>query len=93
MSCVIISGKELACQCRKQKRHRFNPWVGKILPEEGMATHYSILAWRIPWAEDPGRLQSMGLEESDMTEATEHAHMQAHQLFLKDKIPFNENHK
>ena len=28
--------------------------------EEVMATHSSILAWRIPWAEDPGRLQSMG---------------------------------
>ena len=28
--------------------------------EEGMATHSSILAWRIPWAEEPGGLQSMG---------------------------------
>ena len=28
--------------------------------EKGMATHSSILAWRIPWAEEPGRLQSMG---------------------------------
>jgi len=30
-----------------------------------MATHSSILAWRIPWIEDPGRLQSMGLQGSD----------------------------
>ena len=30
--------------------------------EEGMATHSSILAWRIPWAEEPGKLQSMGLQ-------------------------------
>ena len=30
--------------------------------EEGMATHSSILAWKIPWAEEPGRLQSMGLQ-------------------------------
>ena len=29
--------------------------------EEGMATYSSILAWRIPWTEKPGRLQSMGL--------------------------------
>ena len=29
--------------------------------EKGMATHYSILAWRVPWAEVPGRLQSMGV--------------------------------
>ena len=43
--------------------------------EEGMATHSSILAWRIPWTEEPGRLQShvgdlttWGFKESDMTE-------------------------
>ena len=30
--------------------------------EEGMATHSSILAWRIPWTEEPGELQSMGLQ-------------------------------
>ena len=38
-------------------------WVqslGKEGPlEEGMATHYNILAWRIPWTEKPGRLQSI----------------------------------
>ena len=33
-----------------------------------MATHSSILAWRIPWAEEPGGLQSMGLKASDTTE-------------------------
>ena len=31
-------------------------------PEKEMATHPSILAWRIPWTEEPGRLQSMGLK-------------------------------
>ena len=30
--------------------------------EEGMAAHSSILAWRIPWTEEPGGLQSMGLQ-------------------------------
>ena len=30
--------------------------------EDGMATHSSILAWRIPWTEDPGGLQSIGLQ-------------------------------
>ena len=30
--------------------------------EKGMATHSSILAWRIPWTEEPGRLQSVGLQ-------------------------------
>ena len=30
--------------------------------EEGMATHSSILAWTIPWTEEPGRLQSIGFQ-------------------------------
>ena len=47
----------------------FDPWVGKIPLEKGMATHSSILAWQIPWTEKPGELQSMGCcKESDMTE-------------------------
>ena len=41
--------------------------------EEGMATHSSILAWRIPWTEEPGRLQSSGCKESNMTEVMEQA--------------------
>ena len=32
-----------------------------------MATHSSILAWEIPWMEDPGGLQPLGLQDSDMT--------------------------
>ena len=39
--------------------------------EKEMATHSHILAWEIPWAEEPGWLQSIGLQ-SDTTEATEH---------------------
>ena len=35
--------------------------------EEETATHSSILAWEIPWTEEPGGLQSMGLQELDMT--------------------------
>ena len=35
--------------------------------EKEMATHASILVWRIPWPEEPGRLQSMGSQESDTT--------------------------
>ena len=36
--------------------------------EKSMATHSSILAWRIPWTEEPGGLQSKGSQESDMKE-------------------------
>ena len=32
--------------------------------EKGMATHSNILAWRIPWTEEPGRLQSMGSQRA-----------------------------
>ena len=39
--------------------------------EKDMVTHSSILAWRILWAEEPGRLQSMGCKKSDMTKVTE----------------------
>ena len=39
-----------------------------------MASHSSSLAWRIPQREEPGGLQSMGSQESDLTEATEHTH-------------------
>ena len=41
--------------------------------EKEMATHYSILAWRIPWAEEPGGLQSMGLQRVGHNWAT-HTH-------------------
>ena len=40
--------------------------------ENGMNAHSSILAWRSPWTEEPGRLQSLGLQESDMTERLHH---------------------
>ena len=38
------------------------------LTEKAMAPHSSTFAWKIPWMEEPGRLQSMGSLESDMTE-------------------------
>ena len=39
-----------------------------------MAIHSSILAWRIPWTEEPGRLQSMGRKESDTIKRLTHTH-------------------
>ena len=46
-------GKESACNAIRS--------LGQEDPlEKGMATHSSILAWRIPWMEEPDRLQSMG---------------------------------
>jgi len=55
--------------------HCFWGWSGVSLlfgvlgdPEKAMAPHSSTLAWKIPWMEEPGRLQSMGSLELDMTE-------------------------
>ena len=53
---VMLVVKKPTCQYRRYKRCGFHPWVGKIPLEEGTATHSSILAWRIPWREEPGRL-------------------------------------
>ena len=55
---AALVGKESACSSGD---------AGSILgledpPEEGLATHSNILAWRILWTEEPGGLQSMGLQ-------------------------------
>ena len=42
--------------------------------EKEMVIHSSILAWEIPWTEEPGGLQSMGSQESDMTQRLNHHH-------------------
>ena len=55
------SGKESSCQFRRHIRYGFHPWVRRI-HGGGIATHSSIPAWRIPWREEPGRLQSTGLQ-------------------------------
>ena len=53
------SDKESACQCRRHETWVRSPGWEEPLEEE-MATHSNILAWKIPWTEEPGGLQSMG---------------------------------
>ena len=53
-----LSGRESTSQFR---RHGYDPWVGKI-PGGGNGNCSSTLAWNIPWTEEPGGLQSMGLQ-------------------------------
>ena len=67
------SGKESICKCGRWKTCWFDPWVGKIPWRKEMVTHSSILAWRIPWTEEPGGLQSIGLQRVNTTEHT-HTH-------------------
>ena len=54
-------------------KHGFDPWVQKIPLEEGMATHSSILAWKIPWTEEPGGLQCIGSQRVRHDWVTWHA--------------------
>ena len=54
------SGEEPACPCRRHNETRIRS-LGREDPlEEDMATHSRILAWRIPWTQEPGGLVSMG---------------------------------
>ena len=47
--------------------------------EEGMATHSSILAWKTPWTEEPGGLQSMGSQsQTQLKRLSRHAHTHTH---------------
>ena len=55
-------GASLVAQLVKNLPAGWETWVGEDPLEEGIATHSSILAWRIPWAEEPARLQSSGLQ-------------------------------
>ena len=59
--------------CLQCGRPGFDSWVGKIPLEEGMASHSSILAWRIPWTEEPGGLQSTGSQRVRHDWATQHS--------------------
>ena len=66
-----FSGKEFAYNARNAVDTGLILGLGRS-HAGGNATHSSTLAWRIPWTEVPGGLQSMGHKELDMTEATEH---------------------
>ena len=77
------SGKQPTCQCRRLKRCWFDPWVEKTPLEKGMATHSSILAWRIPWTEEPGGLQSMGVMKSRTWLKWLSMHALIHDLYLE----------
>ena len=57
-------GKESACNAGD---HTVRFLGREDALEKEMATHFSILAWKIPWTEEPAGLQSMGSQESDKT--------------------------
>ena len=53
------TGKGICLHCG---RSGFDPWIGKIPWRRALATHSSVLPWRIPWTKEPGGLQSTGLQ-------------------------------
>ena len=59
-----LSGKEPGSQCR---RHGCDPWIRKIPWRRKWQPTPVFLAWRIPWTEEPGRLQSMGSPRVGLT--------------------------
>ena len=76
-----LSGKESTCQCRRNRRHRFNPWITKIPWKRKWQPPPVFLPGKIPWTEQPGGLQSMGSQKShtrlsDYTTTYTHHHVQ-----------------
>ena len=59
-----LSHKKIHVQCRSCRRRRFNPWVRKMPWRRAWQHHSSILAWRIPWTEEPAGLHSMGSQRA-----------------------------
>ena len=63
-----LEGTSLVVQMEKNLPSMLETWVQSLgwgdPLEKGTATHSSILAWRIPWTEEPGGLQSMGVPKS-----------------------------
>ena len=77
------TNKQKTLQCRRYKRRGFDHWVRKIPLEKEMATHSSILAWRIPWTKEPGGARVYKIAKS-RTRLSAHAGMQG---WTKKKIP------
>ena len=71
-----IYGPSLLAQWSRIPLPRKETQVSSLGPEdpleEEMATHSGIPAWEIPWTEEPGGLQSMGSQESDMIQQLHH---------------------
>ena len=87
------SGKEPNCQCRRRKKHGFDSWVWKI-PWRRARQPTPILAWRIPWTEEPGGLQSIrsqrdGHNWSDLVLARPRTHTHTHTHTHPTKLPWN----
>ena len=84
---IFLEGASLVAQLVKNPPEMWETWVWSLdwddPLEEGMATHSSILAWRIPWAEESGGLQSMESHRVGHDWVTKHSTAQ-HSIFLEN---------
>ena len=69
------NGKEPTCQCRRNERHRFDPWVGKILWSRKRQPTPVFLPGEFHGQRSLTYYSPWGHKESGMTEATYHAHI------------------
>ena len=81
--------KESAWNARNTGRHKFDPWVGKMPWGRKWQSHSSVLAWEIPWTEEPGGLQSMGLHRVRNNWSNVHTHtfsllLRTNSIFLEE---------
>ena len=72
---MVLVAKNLPANAEDGRDKGSAPGLGRS-PEEEMTTHYSILAWKVPWTKKPGGLQSMGSQRdghnsSDLAQHTE----------------------
>ena len=66
--------KNMPANSRRCKRHQLDPW-GRKIPCRKAATHSRIVSWRMPWAEEPGGLQSIGSQRvgHDWSDSRQHS--------------------
>ena len=67
---VVLVVKNSPANASDVRKLGLDPWVRKIPWRWALETHSSILAWRIPWTEEPGGPQSIVCKELDTTEVT-----------------------
>ena len=87
----LWTGASLVPQTVKNPPAMQEIWVGSLgwadPLEEGMTTHSSILAWRIPWTEEPGRLQSMGWQSrTRLSDQAQHSTWTNHTLRVHNHV-------
>ena len=67
----LVAGKEAtwdARECQQCGKHRFDPWVGKIPWGRKWQPNSSILAWEIPWTEEPGMVHRVSRSQTGLSD-------------------------